>query len=107
MVKGGGEFGRGGGWRKSRADLLRAFTVVELEGVAAGNPSGIASARQKREARDAARERLEKEASDGRFLRRKACPILWDSQTNELLVGTTAASAFEKLHPLCQNTFGR
>jgi hypothetical protein len=93
--------------QKIPADLLRAYTQVELEGVAAGNPSGMASARQKREARDAARERLEKEASDGRFLRRKAYPILWDSQTNELLVGSTAASAFDKLHPLFQKTFGR
>ena len=32
------------------ADLLRAYTQVELEGLAAGNPSGLPSARQKREA---------------------------------------------------------
>src|SRR5438309_1159571 len=33
------------------ADLLRAYTQVELEGLAAANPSGNPSARQKREAR--------------------------------------------------------
>src|SRR5689334_8964846 len=32
-------------------DLLRAYTQVELEGLAAANPSGLPSARQKREAR--------------------------------------------------------
>src|SRR5262249_70196 len=51
-------------------DLLRAYTQVELEGLAAGNPSGRPSARQKREARMLAKERLETEARDGRFLRR-------------------------------------
>src|SRR5438552_10582618 len=49
-------------------DLLRAYTQVELEGLAAANPSGLPSARQKREARLLAKERLETEARDGRFL---------------------------------------
>src|SRR5262245_33577199 len=44
-------------------DLLRAYTQVELEGLAAANPSGRPSTRQKREARMLAKERLEKEAS--------------------------------------------
>ena len=50
------------------------------------------SARQKREARDTARQRLEDEAKDGRFLRRKAVPVLWDALSNELLVGSTSAT---------------
>jgi hypothetical protein len=88
------------------ADLLRAYTQVELEGLAAANPSGLPSARQKREARANAQERLETEARDGRFLRRKAYPVLWDARSGELLVGTTAASALDRLHPLFQQTFG-
>jgi hypothetical protein len=42
------------------SDLLRAYTQIELEGLSAGNPSGMPSARQKREARMLAKERLEK-----------------------------------------------
>jgi hypothetical protein len=87
-------------------DLLRAYTHVELEGLAAGNPSGLPSARQRREARANAKERLEKEAADGRFLRRKAFPMLWDVLSNELLVGTTAVTALDRLHTLFQKTFG-
>src|SRR5579872_370244 len=60
--------------QKVPSDLLRAYTLVELAGLAAANPSGIPSGRQKREARQTARERLEDEARDGRFLRRKAYP---------------------------------
>src|SRR6185369_6578245 len=64
------------------------------------------SARQKKEAREVARERLEDEARDGRFLKRKAFPILWDSPSNELLVGTTAMSAIDRLLALFEQTFG-
>src|SRR5687767_13447307 len=92
--------------QKVPADLMRAYTQVELEGLAAGNPSGQPSARQKREARDNARERLEKEAADGRFLRRKAYPVLWDALSNELLVGTTSVTAIDRLATLFQQTFG-
>lgn len=92
---------------KIPADLLRAYSQVELEGLAAANPSGRPSARQRREARANARERLEQEARDGRFLRRKSFPILWDSQSNELFVGTTAATAVDRLLTLFQQTFER
>src|SRR5438552_11699870 len=43
--------------QKVPADLLRAYVQVELEGLAAANPGGQPSARQKREARESARER--------------------------------------------------
>lgn len=89
------------------SDLLRAYTQVELEGLAASNPSGIASARQKREARMLAKERLEHEAKDGRYLRRKSVPVLWDAQSGELLVGTTAVTAIDRLSTLFHQTFNR
>src|SRR5438105_2998451 len=44
------------------ADLLRAYTAVELKALTKDNPSGFPSARQKREAKETARERLEAEA---------------------------------------------
>jgi hypothetical protein len=92
--------------QKLPSDLLQAYYRQELKALAAGNPSGHPSGRQKREARDSARERLEQEAADGRFLRRKAYPVLWDVQANELLVGTKASTALERLHGLFQETFG-
>jgi hypothetical protein len=88
------------------SDLLRAYAVEELHTLAASNPSGLPSARQKREARQTARERLEAEAADGRFLKRKVFPVLWDAPSNELLVGTTSAAAVDRLHTLFQHTFG-
>jgi hypothetical protein len=93
--------------QKMPGDLLRAYYQTELDALAAGNPSGRPSARQKREARAAAKERLEAEAADGRYLRRKAYPLLWDAQSNELLVGSTAVTVLDRLHTLFQQTFGR
>ncbi len=87
-------------------DLLRAYTQIELQGLAASNPSGIPSAKQKREARELAREKLEEEARDGRFIKRKVFPILWDAPSNELLIGTTSVTALDRLHLLFEDTFG-
>jgi len=92
---------------KLPSDLLRAYAQVDLQALAKNNPSGVPSARQKREARDSARERLEDEAKDGRFLKRKAFPVLWDAPSNELLVGTTAVTALDRLHTLFEHTFGQ
>jgi hypothetical protein len=91
---------------KVPGDLLRAYAQVELEALAASNPSGRASAGQRKQARQTALERLEAEAADGRFLRRKAYPVLWDALSNELLVGTTAVAAVDRLHTLFEQTFG-
>lgn len=91
---------------KLPSDLLRAYTQVDLQGLAKTNPSGLPSARQKREAKESARERLEDEAKDGRFLKRKAYPVLWDAPSNELLVGTSSVTALDRLHTLFEQTFG-
>ncbi len=92
---------------KLPADLLRAYMQEELTALAAANPSGRPSVRQRREAKANALHRLEEEAKDGRFLRRKAVPVLWDAPSNELLVGTTAAASLDRLHSLFELTFGQ
>jgi hypothetical protein len=91
---------------KIPSDLLRAYTQIELEALASTNSTGLPTARQKREARQTARERLEEEAKDGRFLKRKAYPVLWDAQSNELLLGATAVGAVDRLVMLFEQTFG-
>ena len=93
--------------QKPPADLLRAYTEIELGALAADNPNGRPSARQRKEARQAARERLDKEGRDGRFLRRRAYSLLWDAQSNELLAGPMPAPVLGKLVGLFQQTFDR
>ncbi len=91
---------------KLPSDLLRAYTAIELTALASKNPSGLPSTRQKREARESARLRLEDEARDGRFLKRKTYPVLWDALSNELLLGATSLSVLDRLSLLFQQTFG-
>jgi len=91
---------------KVPADLLKAYAAIELKALAALNPSGLPSNRQRREAREIARNRIEDEAKDGRFLRRKSYPVLWDSVSNELLIGTSSSGVIDRLHSLFEDTFG-
>jgi hypothetical protein len=93
--------------QKMPADLLRAYYQVELQALTATNPSGHPSSKQKRHAREYAKDRLETEAKDGRYLRRKAIPVLWDAPSNELLVGTTSVTALDRLVTLFHQTFER
>jgi hypothetical protein len=91
---------------KLPGDLLRAYYAVELKALSKNNPSGFASARQKREAKEIARERLEQEAKDGRYKKRKCIPVLWDRQTNEVLFGATSLTQIDRLCSLFEQTFG-
>jgi hypothetical protein len=91
---------------KLPADLLRAYFAVELKALSRNNPSGLPSARQKREAREAARERLEQEAKDGRYRKRKCYPVLWDRLSNEVLFGATSITQVDRLCNLFEQTFG-
>src|SRR3954452_2601850 len=87
-------------------DLLRAYFAVELKALAKNNPSGFASARQKREAKEIARDRLEQEAKDGRFTKRKTVPVMWDAKSREVLFGATSLTHVERLVSLFHQTFG-
>ena len=89
----------------NRRNAAAATAVGKI--AAASNPSGFASAKQKRQAREYARDRLDTEAKDGRYLRRKSIPILWDAPSGELLFGTTSVTALDRLITLFQQTFDR
>jgi hypothetical protein len=91
---------------KLPSDLLRAYYAVELKALSKNNPSGFASARQKREAKEIARERLEQEAKDGRYKKRKCIPVLWDKLSNEVLFGATSLAQIDRLCSLFETTFG-
>jgi hypothetical protein len=91
---------------KIPGDLLRAYYAVELKALSKKNPSGFASAKQKREAKEIARDRLEQEAKDGRYRKRKCIPVLWDKLTNEVLFGATSIAQVDRLTSLFEQTFG-
>jgi hypothetical protein len=91
---------------KLPSDLLRAYYAVELKALAANNPSGFPSSRQKKEAKEIARERIEQDAKDGRFRKRKCIPVLWDALSNELLFGSISLTHVDRLTSHFRRTFG-
>ncbi len=87
-------------------DLLKAYYEADLTALARDNPSGFASAKQKREAKESAQDRLQQEAKDGRFKKRKCTPVLWDRATNEVLFGAASAAQVDRFSDLFARTFG-
>jgi hypothetical protein len=92
---------------KIPASLLRAYTQMELKARAELNRSGHPTKAQRQEAKEAARNRAEAEAADGRYRKRNHYPILWDGQSNILYAGTTSKSVLERLQTLFRETFDR
>ena len=92
---------------KIPSSLLRAYTRIETDARAAGNPSGTPTKAQRQEAKEAAILRAEAEAADGRFRRRASYPVLWDGQANALYAGVTSLSVLDRIQTLFRETFDR
>ncbi len=92
---------------KIPSSLLRAYTQIEIDALAQGNPSGTATKAQRQEAKETARKRAEAEAADGRFRRLNHYPVLWDARTNTLYAGSGSASVLDRLQNLFRETFDR
>ena len=86
-------------------ERLKAYYEIELKALSKDNPSGFASARQKREAKSIARDRLEQEAKDGRYRKWKLAPCLWDSVTNTAFLGSTSGADGVRFQHLWEQTF--
>jgi hypothetical protein len=91
---------------KIPSDRLRAYYEVELKALTKNNKSGFPSARQKREAKEIARERLEQEAKDGRYRKHTCVPVLWDRLSNEVLFGATSITHVDRMCSIFEQTFG-
>jgi recombination associated protein RdgC len=91
---------------KFPSDMLKAYYLHDLKAMSSDNPSGRPSARQKREARESARERMEQEAKDGRYRKRKAIEVAWDRRSQSLWFGTTSVTQVDRLSVLMKTTFG-
>lgn len=85
------------------SELKRAYVTMEESAAAASNPSGFASKRQKKEAKDAAKKKIEEDLASGKFRRSKMIPVLWDLP-NHTLYAAVSASAREQLVELFERT---
>jgi hypothetical protein len=90
---------------KLPGDLMQAYYSDAVRHRAKRNDSGLPTAKQKKEAKEEAREKLEDEAKDGRFVKRKAIPVLWDRLSNEVLFGSPTVPHVDRLCELFRKTF--
>jgi hypothetical protein len=90
---------------KAPSELKKAYTMMEEEAAASGNPSGFVSKNQKRDVKESVRRKIEDELRTGQYRRSKLVPILWDLPTQTLYSPASGAS-FEKLAEIFQRTFG-
>ena len=90
---------------KPPTDLKRAYTAIEEKAVAAENPSGFISKKQKRDVGQTVKARLEDEVREGRHRRSKIFPVLWHVPSGTLLSPVSGKKA-EFLRELFERTFG-
>lgn len=89
-------------------ELMHAYTSQELDALRekhGGNGKGLGKLRQ--QAVEAAKRRASQEISQGRYHRMKQVPMLWDTRSDMLYVGSTQPAVFEHLAPLFKETFDR
>jgi len=92
---------------RAPADLVRAYFEQELAALRKEDPNGRVNARMRREARDSAKKRVDREIKEGRYHRMKQIPVLMDSRTDTLYVGATQNAIHERLYNLFKETFGK
>ena len=91
---------------KLPAARLKALYHVHLKALCEQNPSGQPTARQKKEAKELAREEVENEAKDGRYRKHTVIPVVWAGDTGEVWYGASAATHTGRFQELFKETFG-
>lgn len=91
---------------KIPADRFKAYVAIELAALSKDNPRGFASSKQNREAKEAARDRLEEEAKDGRYRKSTIIPVMWDLKTGEVLYGSLSWTRIDRFMTHFEQTFG-
>jgi len=87
------------------AELRQAYKIMEEDAIAASNPSGFISKKQKASAKETIARKLEKELKTGKFRRGKLSPVLWDLPTSTVYSPAAGPTA-EKLMELFERSFG-
>lgn len=89
---------------KAPGELKKAYQAIEEEALAAENPSGFLSKQQRKEAKDAAKAKIEEELRDGRHRRSKLVPVMWDTARGVVYSPATGRS-LEVLREIFERTF--
>jgi len=89
---------------KIPSEMKHAWSVIEEEAAAKGNPSGFISKQQKKLVKDSVERKMDEELRSGRYRRSKLVPLLWDVPAG-IVYGPSSISVREKLMELFNRTF--
>lgn len=89
---------------KVPGDLKKAYTLMEEDAAAKGNPSGFISKLQKREVKDTVRRKLDEDLRSGKYRRSKLSQVLWDLPSQTLYCNASSSTQ-EKLMEIFERTF--
>lgn len=90
---------------KAPADVMRAYRRMNEQAARDASPTGQASRRELREAKELAERQVREDRASGRFRKSKAVPLLWDFKRKELLIGSATQTAIEHASLLVAETF--
>lgn len=88
---------------KVPADVRRAYAAQEEVAAGKGNPSGLATKQQKKDAKETAGNRVLADLESGRFRRSRMTPLLWDLP-NFTVYGPASAKAAQQVAELFERT---
>lgn len=92
---------------KPPADLVRSYQRMAEEAMLEASGREFLTKGERKEAREQALARADKEAEAGLFRKSKAVPVYWDLAHNEIYLGATGASQADQFMMLFRETFDR
>lgn len=87
------------------ASILRSYVAIEEETALEVSGRDFLDKRERRDAKEAAKLRAEKEARSGAFRRITTVPVLFDVERSMLYFGSTGVAANDRLQRLFADTF--
>lgn len=92
---------------KAPGDLVRGYQKLAEEAMLEASGREFLSKTERKEAREQALARADKEAQSGQFRRSKTVPVFWDLTRNEVYLGGTGNTLAEQFMLLFRESFDR
>jgi hypothetical protein len=92
---------------KTPMELVRSYQKLNETAALQASGREFLSRDERREARDQARSRADREAAAGMHRRMKQYPVLWDLATNSLYLGASSPTVVDRFSLLFATTFER
>ena len=92
---------------KPPSEIKNAYRHMQEKAIIAqsDNPTGFASRREKREAKEAADSQLREDMTAGKFRRSKMVPVLWDLKAKTIYFGAAGQNAADQLMTKMSDAF--